>query len=57
MIKEYGYELTFKRLIADRSGQREKRISVLSAIIEFDKNIDNKIHQSNNAVVNSGNLN
>lgn len=32
MIKEYGYELTFKRLLADRSGQRGKRISVLSAI-------------------------
>ena len=32
MIKEYGYELTFKRLLADRSGQRGERISVLSAL-------------------------
>lgn len=32
MIKEYGYQLKSKRLMADRSGQRGKRISVLSAI-------------------------
>jgi transposase len=32
MIKEYGYNLIGKRLIADRPGQRGKRISVLSAI-------------------------
>ena len=32
MIKEYGYNLIGKRLMADRSGQRGKRISILSAI-------------------------
>ena len=32
MIKEYGYQLKSKRLMADRSRQRGKRISVLSAI-------------------------
>lgn len=31
MIKEYGYQLKSKRLLADRSGKRSKRISVIGA--------------------------
>ncbi|MFT4718119.1 MAG: hypothetical protein ACI9IL_000446 [Rickettsiales bacterium] len=32
MIKEYGNQLKSKRLLADRFGQRGKRISILSAL-------------------------
>ena len=31
MIKEYGYQLKSKRLLADRSGQRGDRITVIAA--------------------------
>jgi len=31
MIKEYGYQLKSERLLADRSGKRGKRISVIGA--------------------------